>query len=509
MNNKDYSSTLQFQSKLLIVDDDPQHLEMLCDCIEGHVSEIIKATNGIESIAKAKAYQPDLILMDVMMPDMNGFNACLKIKEDPITKDIPVIFITALNDLDSILKGFSCGGVDYVSKPFHTKEIVSRLKIHLKLQFQHRQLMDMAIELKATKEEAEAARIVAEKANQAKTNFLCNVSHELMTPMNVIQNMANFALEDSLNPKQTDYLQKIKTSSEMLKELIDDMLDYSTIEIGDAIPHQELFQLEDVLQSVYEKLFSKIKDNNQVKLILSQDPMIPNNLMGDATRLQKIIFHLGDNAIKFTSSGYVEIKSRLLENKNNEVSIAFSVKDTGIGMRKAQQEFFFQPFTQADASKTRKHGGIGLGLALCRQLIKLMNGKLSVNSIPDKGSIVTLQLDFVLSEPQKRVINNDGVINDEKNISNKKNIYQSKKELVLNTHEKNQLIGLLNQLDGHIKKRNPKKCKLIFEKIKTYNLDSMDEHVQKLENKLRRYIFNEARNHLSHLIEALNERNVS
>ena len=137
MSNHDIlAKDCQFQSKILIVDDDEQHVEMLCDCIEDYVSSIVTAINGFEAIAKAKKELPDIILMDVMMPEMNGFDACKKIKEDSTTSHIPVIFITALNDLESILRAFDSGGVDYLSKPFHSKEVISRLKNHLKVQFQ-------------------------------------------------------------------------------------------------------------------------------------------------------------------------------------------------------------------------------------------------------------------------------------------------------------------------------------------------------------------------------------
>jgi len=403
MNNKDYfSNSYKNQSRILIVDDDPNHLEMLCDCIENHVSEIITSKNGTDAISKAKENQPDLILMDVMMPGMNGFDACKKIKADHITKDIPIIFITALNDLDSILKGFSCGGVDYIFKPFHTKEIISRLKIHLKLQFQQRHLMELAIELKATKEEAEAARIIAENANHAKTNFLYKISHELMTQMNEIINLTHFTLVDYNNSNPKNHIQKINDSSIVLKELIDKIYEYSTLEKGDVKVIKETFQLEEVLKDIYSKLYPKIKDKGQVQLVISKDPMIPNKLIGDAKHLEKLLILLGDNAIKFTPSGYVELKSRLLENKNNNVSIAFSVKDTGIGMKKAQKKLLFNPFSNPDYSKTiQEHDKMGLGLPLCNKLIKILEGKLSVNSTPGEGTIITFQLNFDLFQTEK------------------------------------------------------------------------------------------------------------
>jgi len=489
----------RFKSKILIVDDDRQHLEMLSDCIEDYVSNIITANNGIEAISKATTELPDIILMDIMMPEMNGFDACKQIKEDSRTTHIPVIFITALNDLDSILEGFASGGVDYVSKPFHTREILSRLKIHLRMQHQQRQLIDLAIELKATKEEAEAARIVAEKANQAKTNFLCNVSHELMTPMNMIMNMTHFALDSGLTSKQKQYLEKIKSSSALLKELIDDILEYSKIEIGEQKTYNESFELKEIINNVYNQLRLKIIDSDRVQLILAEDPLIPPQLIGDVKRLQKILFHLGDNAIKFTSQGSVTIKTRLLELKDNQASVGFSIKDTGIGMDKAQQELLFQPFVQADSSKTRKYGGVGLGLALCRQLIKLMNGKIFIKSTPNKGSVVKLQFDFHV--PEKQALNQQPI---EKNtiISAKKNESNTKTSGLIEKGVLAQNISeLLDQLQRNIKKRNPKKCKEICDLALELMLDkSMRERIEQIQDNLRRYQFKVAQD----LLQAIN-----
>jgi signal transduction histidine kinase len=497
MNYQDFLANYsRYQSKLLIVDDDVQHVEMLCECIEDYVTTIITAINGVDAIAKAKEEIPDIILMDVMMPEMNGFDACKEIKKDSKTAHIPVIFITALNDLESILRAFDSGGIDYVSKPFHTKEIVSRLMNHLKIQFQQRQLMDLAIELKSARESAETARIVAEKANQAKTDFLCNVSHELMTPMNMIMNMTHFALDSGLNTRQTQYLEKIQKSSELLKELIDDILEYSSYESDKISIHQEIFRLQDVLVTVHNKLSFRLKEDSQVQLIFSEDPLIPQQLIGDSARLQKVLFHLGDNAIKFTSSGYVKIKSRLLEIKNNQASVSFSIKDTGHGMDKKQQEALFQPFIQADSSKTRKHGGVGLGLALCRQLIKLMNGKIFVNSIPNKGSIIKLQFDFPIPVNEDHDLKTSETETPLQPIENPKN--EEISEIKTDSISEQQLNDLMNQLNTHIKKRNPRKGKQICEQILKYKIDSMiRERIKQVHDNLRRYKFKDALDQLS------------
>jgi len=503
MSNLDFlANNSRYQSKLLIVDDDEQHVEMLCECIEDYVTSIITAKNGVEAIAKAKEEVPDIILMDVMMPEMNGFDACKAIKADSKTAHIPVIFITALNDLESILRAFDSGGVDYVSKPFHTKEIVSRLMNHIKMQYQQRQLMDLAIELKSARESAEAARIVAEKANQAKTDFLCNVSHELMTPMNLIMNMTHFALDSGLNSQQAEYLEKIQRSSELLKELIDDILEYSSFESGNVSSTQEIFHLKDVLMTVYNKLSFRLKEGSQVQLIFSEDPLIPQLLIGDADRLQKVLFHLGENAIKFTSSGHVKIKSRLLEIKDNQASVSFSVKDTGPGMDKKQQEALFQPFIQADASRTRKHGGVGLGLALCRQLIKLMKGKIFINSSPDKGSIVKLQFDFNIPENQEpvatpSVTEKTSEQTESPDNEEKEDISESSSD----TLSEQELTELLNQLDKHVKKRNPKKGKQICLKILNFNIDNaIRDRIGEVHDSLRRYKFKDAQDQLSFVL---------
>jgi len=498
MINKDiYTETNDFQSTVLIVDDDKQQLEILSDCMENFASTIITASNGIEALSKAREELPNIILLDVMMPKMNGFDVCSQLKEDPRTKDIPVIFITALNDLNSILKGFSLGGVDYITKPYHTQEIISRLQTHIKLQYQHRKLMELSLELKASKEEAESARIVAEKANQAKTNFLCVISHELMTPMSVIQSLTHFALETELNSKQTEYLEKIKKSSGVLKELIDDILEYSNIESGKAVVNKELFEINAALAYVKNILSTRISDQKKLQLMISLDPMVPKFLKGDSHRIQKVLIHLGDNAIKFTSSGYVKIKVRLLEKNAQKASIIFSVKDSGIGMTKQQQEFIFQPFTQANMSKNRQFEGVGLGLALCRQMIKIMNGKLSVHSQPNEGSLVTFQLDLLLPEEKMLSMQEEETITtDTKNLDEKNEISDQNKN--------DQLKDLLAQLEVCIKKRNPKKCEEVIQRIKSIKGEiQIFYDISEIQDFIKRYQFEEAQEQLILLTKSL------
>jgi len=510
MKNKDlFSETYHFQSTVLIVDDDRQQLEILTDCLEESVSTIITASNGKEALSTAKKELPDIILLDVMMPEMNGFDVCTQLKKDPRTKDIPVIFITALNDLNSILKGFSCGGVDYVSKPYHTKEILSRLNTHIRVQFQQRKMIELSLELKAAKEEAEAARIIAEKANKAKTNFLCNISHELLTPMNMIQSMTHFALDSGLNPKQTEYLQKIKSSSDFLKLLIDDILEYSTIDSGNAIINNDTFEISKVISYVRDILSSKIVENKELQLLISEDPMIPKLLLGDYNRIQRILIHLGDNAIKFTSKGFVKLKVRLLEKNDHHVSISFSVIDTGIGMSESQQEFFFQPFTQANMAKDRKYSGVGIGLALCQQMIKLLKGKFSVSSGPEKGSVVTFQLNFSLPQGLNHSEDNHNhieLLSDNTTAVLKKDYEnQSTNDLMRNQPMNTFLYQLIVKLEACLKKRNPVKSEqLIIEILSNTHEKEIRRFMQKIQENVRRYQFKNAQKQLSILSKMIN-----
>lgn len=246
-----------------------------------------------------------------------------------------------------------------------------------------RKLLDQ--ELKNTNVALQSARVSADKANQAKSEFLSSMSHEIRTPMNAILGMSYLALKTDLTTRQRDYVKKIKGSGQHLLAIINDILDFSKIEAGKLTVEYTEFELRKVLENV-SNLISEKTSAKGLELIIDIDKTVPLNLIGDPLRLAQILINYSNNAVKFTEAGEVDIVVRIEEESDKNIVLHFSVKDTGIGISPEQVGRLFQSFSQADASTTRKFGGTGLGLAISKNLAELMGGKVGVESEPGKGS---------------------------------------------------------------------------------------------------------------------------
>jgi Cu+-exporting ATPase len=249
-----------------------------------------------------------------------------------------------------------------------------------------RRVLERTRDLATANQDLALATRAAEAATRAKSDFLANMSHEIRTPMNAIIGMTQLALQTHLNGRQRDYLGKVKNASDSLLAIINDILDFSKIEAGKLELEDKEFLLKDVLDQVISLVAAKAADK-RLEFLLDCAPDVPRGLVGDALRLGQVLTNLCSNAVKFTDSeGIVLISVRLQQAAEGRVELRFSVRDSGIGMTGEQTRQLFQPFTQVDASSTRRFQGTGLGLAISRHLVELMGGSIWVDSKPGEGS---------------------------------------------------------------------------------------------------------------------------
>ena len=258
-------------------------------------------------------------------------------------------------------------------------------------------LVDINAKLETSIARANQMAMEAASANQAKSEFLANMSHEIRTPMNAVLGMTTLLADTKLSLQQQDFVETIRSSSEGLLSIINDILDLSKIEAGqlefEEIPFNLNSQLEDILD-----LFASKASEKSLELILDIDEQVNGNLLGDPTRLRQILVNLVGNAVKFTDVGEIEISVRVDRESNDDYCLLFTVVDTGIGIPINRRNRLFQPFSQIDASTTRRFGGTGLGLAISKRLCNLMGGNMWFKSEDGKGSASSFTITFKIDE---------------------------------------------------------------------------------------------------------------
>lgn len=383
---------------VLVVDDIAANRNLLGETLEPNGYEVLLAPNGAIALKVAAKARPNLILMDVNMPDMNGYEACAQLKANPELAEIPVIFITANDDQESLVKGFEAGGVDYIAKPFKEKEVLMRVDTHLKihtltkaLEVSNGELGSKNDELKSEVQRRTEAEAKANDANEAKSQFLSFISHEMRSPLNAIIGFSEEltdSLEADARPENLEDAQSIHRSGKHLLGLINNLLDLSKIEAGKMPLILEDFDPKRLIENLSKDIEPLVRQkSNTIKIEASG---WDGTVHADSTKLKQVLMNLISNSGKFTENGSINIA--LHRESNDDTRFSIAVADTGIGMTEEQMAKLFQPYQQATDSTSKKYGGTGLGLAISRQFCRLMGGDLTVASQPGEGSTFTVSL---------------------------------------------------------------------------------------------------------------------
>ena len=377
------------QQTILIIDDTPVNLRVISAALIADY-RLQVAQSGAVGLQLASQAAPDLILLDVMMPEMDGFEVCRRLKEDPKLSRVPVIFLTAMGDLASEIAGLALGAADYITKPISVQTARHRIANLLERERLRKEVEAYRDQLEEKVAAHTMALSIAKESvlasQQAKANFINNMSYELRTPMAVIMGFTGLSLKRATDPEQIRQLNKVDEASQQLLSLINRLMDITTLESSQLTIEKSTFDLASVLDGVALQLESEATKKGLEFGIHIEPSLRYLPLKGDALRIGQILQELTGNAIKYTSQGRVDLHVEVQEQIGKETQLSFKVRDTGIGIAPYDQKRIFVRFEELDGSPARKHGGTGIGLMLCRQLVVLMGGTIGIDSSPGVGS---------------------------------------------------------------------------------------------------------------------------
>jgi two-component system sensor histidine kinase/response regulator len=388
--------------EILIVDDTPANLQLLFSILTEAGYRVRPAGSGKVGLEAVAAKAPDLILLDIRMPDMDGFEVCQRLKAKEYSREIPVIFVSALDDANGKVESFRLGAVDYITKPFEPSEILARVKTHLEirniqvsLETSNRELRDSREELVRLNSALEnrtgelaIARDRAEESDRLKSAFLAAMSHELRTPLNSIvgfTGMLRQELDGPLNQEQAKQLGMVETSAKHLLKLINDVLDVSKIEAGAVELLIEPFDVRELVERNMLALQPLAKKKG-LTLEVNIEPGV-GQISSDSRRVEQILINLVNNAIKFTKEGTVKVSCGIRDNR-----LVTRATDTGIGIKQEDMAHLFDSFRQLDVGPARNVEGTGLGLSISKKLTEMLGGEIRVESDWGVGSTFTFAI---------------------------------------------------------------------------------------------------------------------
>lgn len=366
------------RGSILVVDDMAANLKLLSDLLKRQNYTVRAARNGPVALMSARSNPPELILLDVNMPDMDGYEVARRLKNDPETEHIPIVFISALNETEDIVKGFEVGGADYITKPFKFKEVLARVENHLTLSRQRRELEWVR--------ERERQRF--ETLNRLRDQFVGGAAHDLKNPLSTVTGYV-YMLEayDTIkdDPTAQRYMGFIRRSIEKISGLVADMLEYLHIE-SQQILHVKPMDVSVLLRDVLAD-FELMAQERQIALTL----VGPANLLlvpMDEKQMQRVLSNLVSNALKYTPEGGEVIVSA----EADADFVYLAVRDNGLGIPPDALENLFTPFYRVKTKAHQKVAGTGLGLTVVKSIVELHGGDIAVESAEHVGTTFTVRL---------------------------------------------------------------------------------------------------------------------
>jgi signal transduction histidine kinase len=364
-------------ARVLIVDDEGTQRLLTRDCLEDAGFCVEEACDGEDGLKKIKTLQPDIVLLDVMMPGMDGFQVCEQIRSDPVIRHTPVIIVTGREDIEDIRKGFAAGASDFLTKPLNWNLLPNRISFVLRAG-------RLESDLRASKE-------ATEKAYEAKSTLLSTMGHELRTPLNAIIGFSDLIKQQVYGPlgapEYGEFIDDIHTSGNKLLSGINDVLEIADSETHELDSNHHEADLHDLVKFVVDSV---------APMALSADISIVNDVTanalridGDLERLQRAVQNLITNAIKFNEPGG-EVRISATASADN--GVVLTIADTGIGISASELARVMEPFEQVDASLSRSFDGMGLGLPVARALVRLHGGDIVLESEPGRGTAAKITL---------------------------------------------------------------------------------------------------------------------
>jgi two-component system sensor histidine kinase/response regulator len=359
---------------ILVIDDSPTNLSLLFTTLGKAGYQVLSAKDGESGIEQAIRMKPDIILLDVLMHGIDGFETCRRLKSNQATQNIPVLFMTVLTDMEDMLKGFRMGGVDYIKKPLQHEEVLARVNAHLTIQHQQKQLQEQAEQLK--------------ELNASKDKFFSIISRDLQSPFEELLYFTEFITENIEECSQHEIREIVGTlqdSVENLHELLRNLFTWSSVQRKTIEYHPQYIDLREIVT----RNLSLFRLNAEQKHITLRS-LIQNEMpvYADASMVYAVIRNLVSNALKFTEVGG-KVRISALQNKE---FVEISVSDTGIGICEEDLSKLFRIDVKYQQTGTAGEEGTGLGLILCKELVEKNSGSLSVKSEVGKGTTVTFTL---------------------------------------------------------------------------------------------------------------------